>query len=199
MLKIGPIITLLRTKDTLRNIATKNHQHQRNSKPKHWLEVMLTVFWNSDGIVLTCWPGKCAKVNSKCYYETLKKSQKTHHKKGGRNLLRLAWTSQCQASNKCCHNWCHCKFGVYRLPHPAYSLDLTPSNFLLFPKLKENFWGQNFSSDEEVMAAVRHWFLDEEKDFLKDAIQKLVEQWHKCIEVRGDYMENWLCTVVNKG
>jgi hypothetical protein len=32
--------------------------------------------------------------------------------------------------------------------------------------------------------------LDEEKDFLKDAIQKLVEQWHKCIEVRGDYMEN---------
>jgi hypothetical protein len=34
---------------------------------------------------------------------------------------------------------------------------------------------------------------------LKDAIQKLVEQWHKCIEVRGDYMENWLCTVVNKG
>jgi hypothetical protein len=34
---------------------------------------------------------------------------------------------------------------------------------------------------------------------LKDGIQKLVECWQKCIEVGGFYVENWLCTVVNKG
>ena len=49
------------------------------------------------------------------------------------------------------------------------------------------------------MAAICQWFWDEEKDFMKDGIQKLVEHWQKCIEVGGDYVENRLCTVVNKG
>jgi hypothetical protein len=34
------------------------------------------------------------------------------------------------------------------LPYPAYSLYLAPTNFHLFPKLKEDLRGQNFSSDE---------------------------------------------------
>jgi len=69
----------------------------------------------------------------------------------------------------------------------------------LFPKLKENLWGQNISPVEEVMAAVCQWFWEEEKDILKDGIQKLVEHWQKCTEVGGDHVENRLCTVVNKG
>ena len=39
-------------------------------------------------------------------------------------------------------------------PHPAFSLVVTPSDFHLFPKLKEDLSGQNFSSDEVVKAAV---------------------------------------------
>jgi hypothetical protein len=58
-----------------------------------------------------------------------------------------------------------CKFGVYRLSHPAYSLDHTPTDFHLFPKLQENLWGQNFSSDEEVMAAVWRFFGRKKKTF----------------------------------
>ena len=34
------------------------------------------------------------------------------------------------------------------LPHPPYSPDLTPSDFHLFPKLKEHLKGQRFSYDE---------------------------------------------------
>jgi hypothetical protein len=48
--------------------------------------------------------------------------------------------------------------GFTVLPHPAYNLDLAPSNFHLFPKLKEDLRGQNLSSDEEVKAAVCQWF-----------------------------------------
>ena len=160
---------------------------------------MLTVFWNSDGTVHTCWPEKGATVNSKCQNKTPQKSQKIHHKRGGRNSLRLASTRQYQASNKCCHNWCHWKFGVYRLPHPAYSLDLALSDVLLFPKLKENLWGQNFNSVEEVTASVCQSFWEEGKDFLEDGVQKRFKQWQKGIEVGGDHVENWLITVVNKG
>jgi hypothetical protein len=79
--------------------------------------------------------------------------------------------------------------GLTVLQHPAYSPDFTPSNFHLFPKLKEDLRGQNFSCEEEVKAAVCQWFWEKEKDIFKDRIQKLVEHWQKCLEVGGDYVE----------
>ena len=57
---------------------------------------------------------------------------------------------------------------VERIPHPAYSPDLAPSNFFLFPNLKRDIRGCHFRSDEEVVTAVedspsyephRHMFL----------------------------------------
>jgi hypothetical protein len=59
----------------------------------------------------------------------------------------------------------------------------------LFPKLKDDIRGQNFSSDKEAKAAVRRWFWEKEKYFFKNGIQKLVECWQKCIEFVGDYVE----------
>jgi len=44
------------------------------------------------------------------------------------------------------------------MPHPPYSPDLAPSDFRLFPKLKEHLKGRRFSCDEEVKSAVRKWF-----------------------------------------
>ena len=44
------------------------------------------------------------------------------------------------------------------LSHPPYSPDLAPSDFQLFPKLKEHLKGQCFRCDEEVKSAVRNWF-----------------------------------------
>jgi histone-lysine N-methyltransferase SETMAR len=82
------------------------------------------------------------------------------------------------------------RLGLTLLPHPAYSPDLAPSNFHLFPKLKADLRGQNFSSDKEVTAAVRQWFRQKEKVFFfKNGIQKIVEYWQKCIEVGGDHVE----------
>ena len=39
------------------------------------------------------------------------------------------------------------------IPHPAYSPDLAPSDFFLFPNLKKDIGGCHFRSDEEVVAA----------------------------------------------
>ena len=75
------------------------------------------------------------------------------------------------------------------LPHPLYSPDLVPSDFHLFPKLKEHLKGQRFSCDEEVKSAVRKWFQKQNTNFFKDGFQKLVWQWQKCIEVHGDFVE----------
>jgi len=39
------------------------------------------------------------------------------------------------------------------LDHPPYSLDLTPSDYHLFPGLKKQLKGHHFSSNAEVIAA----------------------------------------------
>jgi hypothetical protein len=41
--------------------------------------------------------------------------------------------------------------------HPVYSPDLAPSDFHLFPKLKEFLGGRRFKSDEEVKDGVKGW------------------------------------------
>jgi histone-lysine N-methyltransferase SETMAR len=41
--------------------------------------------------------------------------------------------------------------------HPAYSPDLAPCDFHLFPKLKEFLGGRRFKSDEEVKDSVKEW------------------------------------------
>ena len=43
------------------------------------------------------------------------------------------------------------------IPHPAYSPDLAPSDFFLFPNLKKDICGLHFRSDEEVVRAVEEW------------------------------------------
>jgi hypothetical protein len=153
----------------------------------------VTVFWNSDD-VLVDFLEKGTTVNSEHYTETLK-NLKTHHKERGRNWY-LASTRQCQTSHKCCHNWCHCSFVFTVLPHSAYSQDLAPSDFHLVPRqgitLAETqfLWRSTSCSSK--------WFWEKEKGFFKDKVQKLVKRWQKFIEVGGDYVEKWLCTLVNK-
>jgi hypothetical protein len=36
------------------------------------------------------------------------------------------------------------------LEHPAYSLDLAPSDFLLFPKIKEKLKGRQFDDIDDI-------------------------------------------------
>ena len=44
--------------------------------------------------------------------------------------------------------------GFELIPHPAYSPDLAPSDYFLFPNLKKDIRGRHFWSNEEVVAAV---------------------------------------------
>jgi hypothetical protein len=46
-----------------------------------------------------------------------------------------------------------------------------------------------------VESALRKWL--KKNKFLKDGFQKLVQRWQKCIEVRGDFMDKYLCSFEN--
>jgi len=75
------------------------------------------------------------------------------------------------------------------LEHPAYSLDLAPSDFFLFPKIKEILEGRHFDDTDGIrsntMAAL--------KAILQNQFQNCFEGWtkcwHQCIASQAEYFE----------
>jgi hypothetical protein len=55
------------------------------------------------------------------------------------------------------------------LKHAAYSPDLDPSDYYLFPNLK----GIKFLSTEETTSAADGWFAEQPKEFSLDGLKKL--------------------------
>ena len=80
--------------------------------------------------------------------------------------------------------------GYELIPHPAYSPDLAPSDFFLFPNLKKDIPGLHFQSDEEVVTAVEEWVNGKDPDFFSSGLMALEYRWSKCITLEGNYIEN---------
>ena len=75
------------------------------------------------------------------------------------------------------------------IQHPAYSPDLTPSDFFLFPILKKDIRGRHYRSDEEVVAAVEEWFLGKDAEFFTSGLMELKHRWSMCIALEENYTE----------
>ena len=75
------------------------------------------------------------------------------------------------------------------LPHLAYSPDLAPSDFFLFPNLKKDIRGLHLRSDEEVVTAVEEWVNGKFPDFFSSDLMALEHRWSKCITIEGNYIE----------
>jgi hypothetical protein len=88
------------------------------------------------------------------------------------------------------------EFGWEVIEHPAYSPDLAPSDFHLFPKLKEVLGGRRLKSDEKVKYAVKEWLNGLAAEVYDEGIQKLVTRYDKCLNIFGDYVENNLGSVI---
>ena len=71
--------------------------------------------------------------------------------------------------------------GYGLIPHPAYSPDLAPSDYFLFPNLKKDIHGRHFRSNEEVLAAVEEWVRDKDPGFFSSGLMALEHRWSKCI------------------
>ena len=70
--------------------------------------------------------------------------------------------------------------GIKTVSSSPYSLDLTPCDFWLFPKLRDC----RYETIEELKEGV----MLTEGNF-HGAFEKLLERYNKCIAARGDYFE----------
>ena len=75
------------------------------------------------------------------------------------------------------------------IPHPAYLLDLAPSDFFLFLNLKKDIRGCHFRSDEEVVTAVEEWVNGNVPDLFSSGLMALEHRWSKCTTLKSNYIE----------
>ncbi|KAG5308147.1 SETMR methyltransferase, partial [Acromyrmex insinuator] len=84
------------------------------------------------------------------------------------------------------------KFNEFRyelLSHPAYSPDLIPCDYFLFSNLKKWFGGKRFINREQLITETEAYFEGLDKSYYSDGLKKLENNWIKCIELKGDYVD----------
>jgi len=81
------------------------------------------------------------------------------------------------------------KNNVSTVPHPAYSPDLAPCDFYVFPKMKLWLKGRHFASIEEVQAESQQILNMLMPVDFNECFQKWQNRWDRCIQAQGDYFE----------
>ncbi|UYV82375.1 hypothetical protein LAZ67_21001863 [Cordylochernes scorpioides] len=154
-------------------------------------KVMVSVFWDSEGVLLLDFLNKGQTITGDYYANLVKQLREAIKEKRRGKLSRKIVYHQDNAPS---HRSLQAMATIYDsgfelLPHAPYSPDLAPSDFHLFPHLKKSLSGIHFRSDEEVIDAVTSFFESLETSFFLGGIKALEHRWKKGIDLKGDYVE----------
>jgi len=75
------------------------------------------------------------------------------------------------------------------LPHPAYSPDLAPADFFLFPRIKKNLKGKRFGCRKELEDALKAELETVSQAELRDCFATWFHRMKKCVDLAGSYVE----------
>ena len=153
--------------------------------------VMATVFWDAKGIIILDFFPKRSTITGVYYANLLDQLRTSIHEKRQGKLPKGVLLQQDNTRVYTCKVAMDAveRNGYELIPHPAYSPDLAPSDFFLFPNLKKDIRGLHFRSDEEVVTAVEEWVNGKDPDFFSSGLMALKHHWSKCITLEGNYIE----------
>lgn len=164
---------------------------KRGKTQKSAGKVMASVFWDAHGIIFIDYLQKGQIINSDYYIALLERlkdeiaKKRPHLKK--KKVLFHQDNAPCHKSIKTMAKF-H-ELGFELLPHPPYSPDLAPSDYILFSDLKRMLAGNKFSANEEVIAETEAYFEAKDKLYYKNSIEKLYDRYNRCIALEGNYIE----------
>ena len=137
--------------------------------------------------------GICA-TRKNCQSNFLSGSPWKTHDKGGTCATRHCTHLEAAPRNAPCHmavssNEFLAGKRHSSVPQPPYSSDLSPCDFLLFPRLKNHLKGRHFGTLDNVQKSVT----DELKGIPAEAFQHCYKQWkqrlRRCVAAQGNYFE----------
>ena len=154
-------------------------------------KVMTTVFWNANGVIMLDFLPKRSTITRVYFANLLDQLRTTIREKRRGKLSKGVLLQQDNARVHTCKVAMDAveRNGYELIPHPAYSPDLAPSDFFLFPNLKKDIRGLHSRSDEEVVTAVEEWVNGKDPDFFSSGLMTLEHRWSKCITPEGNCIE----------
>ncbi len=178
--------------------ATTEWVHKGANHPKKLLtgwgvkKVMATVFFDWQGEIHCEFLPPKTTIKAETYIKTLASLKENIRRKRpqlwkDRNFILHhdnASPHTAQPTVKKLQEW-----GVEVMEHPAYSPDLAPCDFALFPQLKAKMRGQKFENVDQLKSETRKILFSLPKDLFNDAIHDLVIRWQKYVAVNGEYFE----------
>ena len=75
------------------------------------------------------------------------------------------------------------------LEHPAYSPDLAPNDFFLFPKIKEILKGRHFDNTNDIWSNTMAALKAIPQNQFQNCFEGWTRRWHRCISSQGEYFE----------
>lgn len=155
-------------------------------------KVLLAIFWNTFGIASIHVLRNGETMNSnKFINNVLKPIEKNHcfiQAKKQKQKFYIHFDNCPSHKAKCVSEYlAQKKFSI--APHPAYSPDLSPSDFYLFGRLKDKLEGIEFQSENEIEQAIIEEFEKISSEELKTVFDSWIQRIEKCIEIGGSYVE----------
>ena len=80
------------------------------------------------------------------------------------------------------------ELGWELLPHPAYSLDLAPTNYHLLRILQHHLDSKSYDNNEEVEHDLTTFFESQSEKFWLNGTHSLPERWQQVIDSDGAYI-----------
>jgi hypothetical protein len=152
-------------------------------------KVMLSVFWDCRGVILTDYLTKGQTITATYYCSLLTKLRDAMKKKRRGKLTKgvrlLADNAPAHSSQAAAVKAMQCGFEI--LPHQPHSPAIVPTHFFLFPEMKNPLRGRRFDDMDDVIQEVEHWFSTQSEDFYNDGLRKVKKRWQKCVNLDGDY------------
>lgn len=154
-------------------------------------KVMCTVFWNAKGVILQEYLEPGTTITAERYCQTLHNLRKAiKNKRPGllsKGVLLFHDNARPHSAKVTTDLLTAFKWDVFS--HPAYSPDLAPSDFFLFPMLKTALGGMRFRNNAEVEEWTRDFFSKLDANSYSTGIRKLVPRYETCLNRFGDYVE----------
>jgi len=153
---------------------------------------MLTIFFDSRGVVHHEYTPQGQSINKEYYLEVLRRLRDAVRRK--RPDLWATGTWQLHHDNAPAHSLqliqiFLAKHNIPVVQQAPYSPDMAPCDFWLFPHLKMQLKGTRFESRNDIIRNT----MTKLYSICKEAFQKCFEQWRnrweKCVQLQGDYFE----------
>ena len=150
---------------------------------------LTSIFWNLEGILLIYYLPKGQNIKADYYWSLLLQFKDILNEKAARSSPRGSCSCTTPAHRTLATDKKLAYLQFQFLYHPHNSPDLFPSEYHLFPQLRNQLEGYNFSSDAEVIAVAETWLDGKYFEYFLSGLQKLEQRTKKFIELRGEYVE----------